>query len=126
VSEAPEAPNDPEEQELHEIPVDETESESRTKPKPRKHRRDKRDAPALEAQRLKYEGKQLTKFLSLDKIGPRRDYLQVLELSEYEVPSNPATLQYDLEWLAIIKASSKYMSRDRKSFTPPDDETYSQ
>ncbi|KAH9259963.1 hypothetical protein BASA81_001723 [Batrachochytrium salamandrivorans] len=43
-----------------------------------------------------------TKFLALDKIVKGRDFLQILDLPEV---TEPIELQYDLDWLAIVKAT---------------------
>lgn len=43
-----------------------------------------------------------TKFLALDKIVKGRDFLQILDLPEV---TEPVELQYDLDWLAIVKAT---------------------
>ncbi|KAF3912384.1 hypothetical protein AA313_de0208694 [Arthrobotrys entomopaga] len=53
-----------------------------------------------------------THFLALDKLLPRRDFLQILEIpSRNPLPvTNPlrTRLQYDREWLAIIRAFEGY------------------
>ena len=54
----------------------------------------------------------MTQFLSLDKCLPRRQYLSIVNLP---VDVNaPAKLQYDMEWLAILRKTHHLFAADRK------------
>jgi lariat debranching enzyme len=47
----------------------------------------------------------VTKFLALDKVIPRRDFLQVIDFESPEQPENPPKLKYDPEWLSILHST---------------------
>ncbi|XP_031417168.1 lariat debranching enzyme isoform X1 [Clupea harengus] len=64
-------------------------------------------------------GPRTTKFLSLDKCLPHRDFLQVLELAER--PGSSENLEYDPEWLAILKATDGLQNVSPSIWLPPED-----
>ncbi|XP_038604722.1 lariat debranching enzyme [Tachyglossus aculeatus] len=59
-----------------------------------------------------------TKFLALDKCLPHRDFLQILDI---EHDSNaPDYLEYDVEWLAILKATNNLINVTQGSWNMPE------
>uniref|UniRef100_A0AAY4EVI8 Lariat debranching enzyme C-terminal domain-containing protein n=1 Tax=Denticeps clupeoides TaxID=299321 RepID=A0AAY4EVI8_9TELE len=59
-----------------------------------------------------------TKFLSLDKCLPYRDFLQVVEVAER--PGSSEDLEYDPEWLAILKATDRLQGTTSHYWSPPE------
>ncbi|KAL2081747.1 hypothetical protein ACEWY4_023600 [Coilia grayii] len=60
-----------------------------------------------------------TKFLALDKCLPHRDFLQVLEVAER--PGFSEQLEYDAEWLAILRATDSIQNISAGIWVPPED-----
>ncbi|XP_048454679.1 lariat debranching enzyme [Rhincodon typus] len=72
-------------------------------------------------QHPKCDGEQLpkaTKFLALDKCLPHRDFLQIVEI-EHD-PNASEHLEYDSEWLAILKATNDLINVTSKSWNMPE------
>ncbi|XP_023562791.1 lariat debranching enzyme isoform X3 [Octodon degus] len=59
-----------------------------------------------------------TKFLALDKCLPHRDFLQVLDI-EHD-PSAPDYLEYDLEWLTILRATNDLINVTGNQWNMPE------
>uniref|UniRef100_A0A1A8EQQ8 Debranching enzyme homolog 1 n=1 Tax=Nothobranchius korthausae TaxID=1143690 RepID=A0A1A8EQQ8_9TELE len=60
----------------------------------------------------------VTKFLSLDKCLPYREFLQVVDLPDR--PSSSEGLEYDPEWLAILKATNVLQRTTPQPWNPPE------
>ena len=50
---------------------------------------------------------EVTHFLALDKCLPKRRYLEIMDI---ECEESTTGLEYDLEWLAILKSTDQYLS----------------
>lgn len=61
----------------------------------------------------------ITKFLSLDKCLPHRDFLQIVEVADR--PGSSEQLEYDPEWLAILKATDNLQKPTCNFWNPPQD-----
>lgn len=61
---------------------------------------------------------QMTQFLALDKCLPRRQYLSILHVP-VDVPKEEVQLEYDLEWLAILRKTHKLTSKERRRIEVP-------
>ncbi|XP_041857445.1 lariat debranching enzyme [Melanotaenia boesemani] len=60
----------------------------------------------------------VTKFLSLDKCLPYREFLQIIDLPDR--PSSSEGLEYDPEWLAILKATNSLQRTTPQPWNPPE------
>lgn len=69
--------------------------------------------PALVKHKLDDGGESLTKFLSLDKCLPRREFLQVFDFPNQ--PDKVLELELDPEWLSILKSTNHLLNLTRSS-----------
>ncbi|XP_059198654.1 lariat debranching enzyme [Centropristis striata] len=60
----------------------------------------------------------VTKFLSLDKCLPYREFLQIVDVPER--PGSSDGLEYDPEWLAILKATNSLQRTTAHPWNPPE------
>ncbi|KAJ1964477.1 lariat debranching enzyme [Dipsacomyces acuminosporus] len=61
-----------------------------------------------------------TRFLALDKCLPRRQYLEIIEIeAPHCTGSETLQLEYDPEWLAILRVCNPFMPLDGSPFHPP-------
>ncbi|XP_026151031.1 lariat debranching enzyme isoform X2 [Mastacembelus armatus] len=60
----------------------------------------------------------VTKFLSLDKCLPYREFLQIVDVPER--PGSSEGLEYDPEWLAILKATNNLQRTTPHPWNPPE------
>ncbi|XP_022076040.1 lariat debranching enzyme [Acanthochromis polyacanthus] len=60
----------------------------------------------------------VTKFLSLDKCLPYREFLQIVDVAER--PGSSEGLEYDPEWLAILKATNSLQRTSPYPWNPPE------
>ncbi|XP_035994728.1 lariat debranching enzyme isoform X2 [Fundulus heteroclitus] len=60
----------------------------------------------------------VTKFLSLDKCLPYREFLQIVDIPDR--PSSSEGLEYDPEWVAILKATNSLQMTTPQRWNPPE------
>ncbi|KAI9519044.1 lariat debranching enzyme [Dissostichus eleginoides] len=60
----------------------------------------------------------VTKFLSLDKCLPHREFLQIVDVQER--PGSSEGLEYDPEWLAILKSTNSLQRTTPHPWNPPE------
>ncbi|CAM9310153.1 unnamed protein product [Bubo scandiacus] len=59
-----------------------------------------------------------TKFLALDKCLPHRDFLQIIDI-EHD-PSAGDSLEYDAEWIAVLKATNSLVNVTQSTWNMPE------
>ncbi|NXJ92020.1 DBR1 enzyme, partial [Corythaixoides concolor] len=59
-----------------------------------------------------------TKFLALDKCLPHRDFLQIIDV-EHD-PNAGDSLEYDAEWIAVLKATNSLINVTQSSWNMPE------
>ena len=64
----------------------------------------------------------MTKFLALDKCLPRRNYLSILHLP-MDRDKSDLCLEYDMEWLAVLKKTHEMTSGEKRHVSVPNEVT---
>ncbi|KAJ2521592.1 lariat debranching enzyme [Coemansia sp. RSA 2049] len=70
-----------------------------------------------------------TRFLALDKCLPRRQFMEVVEVEvdgDYDSIVPHLQLEYDPEWLAILRLCQQYMPLDEAPFFPPENAVFTE
>ena len=63
---------------------------------------------------------QMTRFLALDKCLPRRKYLSILHVEVPDEARNGATLEFDPEWLAVLRKTHHLNSKQQRNVPLPE------
>ena len=63
---------------------------------------------------------QMTRFLALDKCLPRRKYLSILHVETPDEPRSGAALEFDPEWLAVLRKTHHLNSTQQRNVPLPD------
>ncbi|KAJ2795540.1 lariat debranching enzyme, partial [Coemansia guatemalensis] len=67
-----------------------------------------------------------TNFLALDKCLPRRQFLEIVEIeTTADIGNKQLRIEYDPEWLAILRLCNEHMPLDESPFCPPAQATMS-
>lgn len=61
-----------------------------------------------------HEDGSTTDFLALDKCLPHRKHLRIINLPDVPAPVDPLQIEYDDEWLAIVRAADPFVSLSRQ------------
>ncbi|OXB65293.1 hypothetical protein ASZ78_001600 [Callipepla squamata] len=72
----------------------------------------------LKQTKSKEELPKATKFLALDKCLPHRDFLQIIDI-EHD-PTAGDSLEYDAEWIAVLKATNSLINVTQSSWNVPE------
>lgn len=65
---------------------------------------------------ITHTDKSTTRFIALDKIIPRRQWLDIIELEADKALENDNSIRFDPEWLSITKLMSKYIPLENKLY----------
>lgn len=68
---------------------------------------------------VKHTDGSVTDFLALDKCVPKRKHLRIIDLPDIPCPAGPLQIEYDEEWLAIVRAVDPLMSVSRGPVSLP-------